>query len=521
MKKEASPSELARLISGMTRLEKSAYRKEPRRSGAGAPSLSLQLFEALLEHPGAADPALAERLGIHNKTQYSGVKAELHKDVLDAMVLSRRERSVNSQLHFMNEQISLLLIRRLYGTADKLCRKAILLAERYGKYHDQVSLLYRQSQILAYRDYKRHSRQAAALFAHIQEVFHLQQELQYFQLLYEQVKIMTYRTWLRISERELEEIARMQAGLLEREAPPGTHPLIALFRFNTLALCQYMLHDHTGCTKTCRDMLGLWKRSPHLIAEYPALFISTVNTTAYNDFLCKDIAAVESHIRSYERLAADQLKDDPWPRIFDIFRFNTWLKVFHKKGQYDKVEQWVDTHAEAVLRHTEAFLSPPDALSVPTSVCISYFVLERWDEAESLLIAVKEKNRSINREDILYFSLLFHLLILYEKKEWPRLESTIDSTYHFLYARQRLRPFERELLLFMRRLSAARSPGEQKPLITRFLEQQSKLRESERQLYTLYFNFFGWLDSIREGLPYREYVRRSLQQVDSLEEVLP
>lgn len=163
MKKEASPSELARLISGMTRLEKSAYRKEPRRSGAGAPSLSLQLFEALLEHPGDADPALAERLGIHNKTQYSGVKAELHKDVLDAMVLSRRERSVNSQLHFMNEQISLLIIRRLYGTADKLCRKAILLAERYGKYHDQVSLLYRQSQILAYRDYKRHSRQAAAL----------------------------------------------------------------------------------------------------------------------------------------------------------------------------------------------------------------------------------------------------------------------------------------------------------------------------------------------------------------------
>ena len=70
-----------------------------------------------------------------------------------------------------------------------------------------------------------------------------------------------------------------------------------------------------------------------------------------------------------------------------------------------------------------------------TSVCsFLYFVLGEWKEAENLLFDIKELNRDINREDIFYFTTIFHLLIIYERKESLRLDNAIDAAYHVLYA---------------------------------------------------------------------------------------
>ncbi len=50
------------------------------------------------------------------------------------------------------------------------------------------------------------------------------------------------------------------------------------------------------------------------------------------------------------------------------------------------------------------------------SICISYFVLDNFEQAEDLLLDVININHEVQREDILYFSAIFYLVILYEKK---------------------------------------------------------------------------------------------------------
>jgi len=151
-------------------------------------------------------------------------------------------------------------------------------------------------------------------------------------------------------------------------------------------------------------------------------------------------------------------------------------------------------------------------LSIKGSVCISYFVMEQWDDAETLLSVIKEQNQHINREDILYFSLLFFLVILYEKKEWERLDSALKSAYHFLYARKKLRPFERELMLFLGHLSAAESKRSTNELINNFLQRLNHYRnDPDKNLYFLYFNYYGWLESKLMNLRYMDYLKEQLK----------
>jgi hypothetical protein len=128
-----------------------------------------------------------------------------------------------------------------------------------------------------------------------------------------------------------------------------------------------------------------------------------------------------------------------------------------------------------------------------------------------LLSLIKEKNQHINREDILYFSLLFYILILYERKEWGRLDSTIEASYHFLYARKKLRIFERELMLFFKRLSSSRKANPN-ALIKNFLAHLDNYKnDPDKNLYFLYFNYYGWLESKLLNLRYMDYIRQQVQ----------
>src|SRR5690606_25148657 len=119
----------------------------------------------------------------------------------------------------------------------------------------------------------------------------------------------------------------------------------------------------------------------------------------------------------------------------------------------------------------------------------------------------KEQNRTIDREDILFFSLVFHLLILHEKKDWYRLDSAIDAAYHFLYARKRLRVFEKELCLFLKRTITTRNQDQLRLLCQKFLLRLRDIIEKKKMpLYSAYFNFTGWLESKAQGLRYMDYV---------------
>ena len=145
------------------------------------------------------------------------------------------------------------------------------------------------------------------------------------------------------------------------------------------------------------------------------------------------------------------------------------------------------------------------------SVCITFFVLQQWQNAETIILEVKANNQKIKRVDTLYFTFVFHSLILYEQKEWTRLDSLINSGYHFLYSNNALRPFEKDMLLFIRKLPKAIFKGKAEENMKAFLNKLDDYRNNNTQkLYFATFDFYSWVESKIEGVSYsRHLVKKS------------
>lgn len=333
------------------------------------------------------------------------------------------------------------------------------------------------------------------------------EQLERCKLLYRLVKMLARQEWLRISEEELTEIKEMKS-LLEVLNPVNrssrNQPLVLLFHFNTLALCQYMLHDTASGSVYSQKILYLWKTHPHLIEDNALLFLNALNTTCYNDLLCDDIPQVKENMSVYKLLVHLYLKDRDQRRHFEIIRFNTDLKLLHKAAQYDEIKALVDDQGEEMVSGVIELLPPPDALPIIGSVCISCFVLGRWDDAGLLLNKMKELNRRIDRLDISYFISLFYLLILYEKKERRAMNIAIKTSIHDLRSRNLLRPFEHKMMLFMKRMASA-DPAKAAELTAILISELNEFSKEEKQLYFLYFDYYGWLCSKMKGMRYMDY----------------
>jgi len=512
IKKEGNSPDIFLLVKGLTSSEKSYYKKMSKRHADQNEALHLRLFKLIDETSILDENELSKALDIKNKIHFSGLKAYLHKDILDILVFQKRNISVDTQLYFMQEQIKTLQEKKLLHLAQKACKKAIALATQYEKYHFLILLLHLQNKVLEYKDYKQFKESTDSIFSTLKNAIDSQQLYAENRFLYEKVRLLTYRSWLPITADELKEIEKAKKILHEMKPANEKHRLISLFYLNTLALCQYMLHENEACKNTCRSIYHLWSNSTELVNEYPLLFLNSINTTSYNDFLCNDIQLAQENILAYGRIAKAHLINEIYRKHFEVIQFNTQLKVFLKTARFDQVKILIDNKAATIFNYSAEILSPAEQLSIRGSVCISYFVMEQWEDAESLLSVIKEQNQHIKREDILYFSLLFFPVILYEKKEWERLDSALKSAYHFLYARKKLRPFERELMLFLGHLSAADSKRNANELINNFLERLSDYRnDPDKNLYFLYFNYYGWLESKVMNLRYMDYLKRQIK----------
>lgn len=509
----SSPNSLQQLILALSAREKVHLKKMIAAKTGREKTLSLKLFELLEKENRFSTVQLLQKLSIRSKTQLSGLKTSLFNEILDTKVYDDRKGNINSCLHIAHEQIIILFQKGMFDAAEKLCQKVIGIAKKYAKYQLLADLLYLQNNAIQYKNYKKYRAVNPDLFENIKSAIQHQHALAGIRLLFEQIRVLGYRTWLPIEEKELvlirnmdEELHSMNADIVFRKAVEE-EVLIKLFYLNTKALCSYLLHEKYECSVACEEALHCWKKDAHLIAEYSRLFLHSVNVTSYHDFFMNNIQKAEMHLNDYSALANKYLNISHYFKRFQIIHFNTALKIFHKTAQYDKVRNLINGEGREIQKVANRFLPDPDILPVFASICISYFVLGQWDEAESMLMQTKDKNYTVEREDILYFNLVFHLLILYEKKEWYRLDSAIEAAYHFLYSRKKLRIFEREMMLFFKRLALIRDMNGIQKACAQFLQRLQRINEKDIPLYSLYFNFPGWIESKIEGISYMEYVK--------------
>lgn len=500
--------ELYELIHGLQSHEKACYKKMAKRHANDNRALHILLFELMEQHAVKDEKLFASRLGLQSQAHYSGLKTYLWNDILSTIVYLKRNEPI-AQLQFIDLQFETLLDKNLVVSAGKLLEKAWKTAVKYELYTVQLKLVHQQYKILSYSDYKSFKSESEKLLQYqATTAARLQCEQQLQMIIRELIGCKQFN-YLRLSDTQLARITEIRNELAHITTDPECALLFILHQF-ACGLAEHLSYRFETCIQYTSAVLEGWKNNLHLIPANAALFLSCADYTFYNAFALKQTHRAVAVLQLYQDLSV-HLEGKNKVR-WELIAFNTQLKIFHKQAAYDQVGALVEESAGSILRKVKEVLPPVTALTLMSSICISYFVLDNFEQAEDLLLDVININHEVQREDILYFSAIFYLAILYEKKDDLQLSNAISATYYRLYNKKKLGAFEKDLMLFLRRLSNEQNNEGRRIAISEFLSRLDVYKtDPVRELYFLYFNYYDWLRSKVQRVKYRQYRKMQVE----------
>lgn len=499
------------LVQGLSTVERRGLRTNWNRATGKSYPQYMQLFDEIVAGRATDDTTARLAMGAIRPTQLSNLKQQLLNEILEQLVSAHHDATPLFQLHTGLMQLRELEERCCWQLARRLSKKLWAIAEQHGSYIFALELLFRRSQLIVQSNYQHYDAEAKAVNSLIEEYASYRRITQ--QIRYYAEKLLLLKTSDRYllvanNRKEVEEAAAtLQSLSVDGEAVPH-------LRFRYLAcyaLCQHLLRQYKQCGKLIAEGLSLLQARPDMVVQEVEPLLSLVSTACYNGFAVDDVAEVEHFLDSFNKLAKHGPTDARFQKRWAILLFHNHLKIAHGKADYDSVARLLNEEAQTILGYVANAAPPLESLSVLTSIVISLFVLERFDEAEALLLVVKERNRRLDRDDIFYFSLIFHLVILFELKEWRRLASACEAAYQSIYKRKQQRPLEKDLMGFLKSLAVHRGQEEMEALTRAFLPRlEAYLNHPKQKLFFIIFDYYNWLQSKLARVSYRDYKRQLL-----------
>jgi hypothetical protein len=500
-------SDVYSLIQSLNKAERAAVRKIGMKASKKQP-LHTHFFELIADGRATDDSSAQAALGLTGGAYFSNLKQHLMTEILDALVHHLHDSSPEAQLSYGIMQLQLLTGRCHAAIAKRSCKKLFAIAGEAGLYTYALEVLYYWQRLIEQGAARQHIAEADEIAGLIERYTACQHARQQVQKLIGRLKTLRASDQLLLSAEQQEQTRHIVDELTSLTDLTHEQPHLKLYHLSAMVMASHMLREYDACNGYCRYALTLLEEQPSLMKTESESFLIISNIAFYNEFARGCIDCVADWLKRFEAIGENVTGNDYFIKRWAIIRFNTTLKIAHKTADFERVAWLIDNESKTILDYTALVMPAAEGLSIACSVLISCFVLERFDAAESLMLEIKEHNRNIERQDIFYFTLIFHLLILYELKDWYRLDAATVAAYHILYNRRKLRPFERELMSFLKALPAKRGRGASEYIRSFVSRLETYHNNPTQRLYFLYFNYYHWLRSKLAGISYMEYKRQ-------------
>lgn len=499
-------TEILSLINSLSKTEKSDFCKK-----TNIRSINNRLFNFLSRKPALSGVEIAKKLKLTEK-KYKSLCKSTYQQLCCFLLANRKSKATDVPYNLRETQIlaELLQEKGLITQAQKKIEDATEIAMHYELFQYAISLRRQYLQMAIYLNEPAQRNKVTYFMQQIENNIEFQKEQDKLQLIYYQLITLRYEMALRTTPEEQQEVVLLYDTLRVFDPEKLGSNIARIYYNQCLLLTGYMLGWTEYLSTPNKQVLQCWQNQEHLIPLHPELFIRSVTMQAYAHFYLKDIVAVDNFLNDYRSLATKKLTTEFHKKWFAIVEFQTSIKILHKTFQYDKLEIYFSTNWTSISVALPV-LGEAEKLDILLAVCITFFVLRKWQNAEDLIIEAKSINQKVKRADTMYFTFIFHCLILYEQKEWARLDSLINTEYHFLYSNNTLRPFEKDMLLFIRKLPKAIFKGKAEENMKAFLNKLDDYRNNNTQkLYFATFDFYSWVESKIEGVSYsRHLVKKS------------
>lgn len=488
-------SDLHRLIHSLSPAEKRYFRVQ----NAASASNSIELFDLLVKQKSFDEEALKAKLS------HSPILKHLpsEKNYLRALLLRTMRnfhdtRNASSRLSGYLREIEFLSERQLWGSAEKLIKKAKKTAHTYQKFPLLLELLDHEARMAKATLRKGLPERTEAIIQERRQVLSLIQNETESSNQYD-------RLYARIREEYHPENGSQDLPNLEK--PSADQSFSSQLKLITAQALQAQIHGQLDSAKiSFKKVVELWESNPDFIKDDPATYIRALSNYLTG---CH-------HGRDYQefRFTLDKIHQFS-PANSQVGYFQFILGDYHEllyrlaSGDFGEAQE-MEKSIQGKLKRYEALVSSSRKMAFMYNLCALQLFSGRCKQALASLRAISTELTD-QRQDLQQAAQLIYLLVHFELKNWDLLHSETRNAERRLARKSPEFALEKIVLKYLRQTASANIQA--RPVILREFHQalQTYLDAEEKPLRSGLTEVFNWLEAKIKGISVPELIQHKFR----------
>jgi hypothetical protein len=501
-------TDLFDLIQSLSKGERSFFTKSSLKRYGNTSAAYVKLFIAIAASREYDEAALMKKLHYKDKGAFSVLKNYCYSEILDSLIEYHKTSNRIIESNRNLQELNVLENKGLIGQYLKKWKKAYKSAVLFEEYPYIFTLKEQLQSLKLNYVIKTDEAELESLVAEDAALFSAYSELQQVKNIFLSIQLASKQSQIR-SRQELSAVQRL-----------ATHPALQLkpdkrsFRFRYYyRMCRgsinYLSHEYDAAFAILNDNKKDLLDNAFIAAASPSMYLDFLQLYYPVCFLCKQHDAFFSFI---EHPLREQFSNAEQKATIFAVHSSSLLRYSSSTAQYDKAQQYALGIDKTLPGYAEKI--PLDLRrNLSGSLAITFFALEQYDEAYSYCKEAMNLQHHNPQKDVRQFLYLFCILIAYELQTPVLLENEIKNAYHFFYRTKNLKPFERGMISFLKKIMQQLDKSTRRLLFTELQVLLDKFRKDpvSQQVFR-YFNFDAWVASKIEGIRYRDFMTRRVRE---------
>lgn len=485
---------LYNLIHSLTSDERGYFRKNASSNIQGGTKAYIKLFNEILQTKEYNEMLLKKTFSEEKFAKHFWkIKTYLYKTILKSLRDYHSENVRELKTNKVLDNLYLLLEKGLYNDSKKLLSKTKKMCYDYELYAPLLRLLVFEKKLMVNT---RHSGlNEKDIKKHFEEVNKATEKINN----WNEYQYNSSRLFLLIKKKssvkswdDLKDIYAIMQQPIYKDVNNAVTFEAKLSFHKAHYYYYYLACDYENCYSHSEKMLELFESSGIKMKSRPDAYVKLL---ANHLEVCLQISRFDRFQIYFEKVRAFESVCVNKADAMNIVYLNLELEYYIKTGKYGKGLQMIDKIND-VTNSLQGAANEMMKCSVYYNIAYLYFLKNDFHKSIYYLNKILHDSKVKDEIEIFYYARLLNLIVHYEIGSFTLLESILKSTYRYLYKRQRVYKFEKQIYRFIKSLFNVKS---EKKLIKSFDQLKHSLEEILFNPFENgaldYIDLVSWLES--------------------------
>jgi hypothetical protein len=515
MSKQSS-DHLFRLIKSLTTAEKRYFKIFAGRHSIGGKNEYVNLFDAIDKQENYNESRLITLFKNSTFGHSPAIaKNRLYETVLKSLHAYHADSSVDVELQRLMHSTEILFKKSLYDESRKTLMRARKIAQKYEKHYTLLEI-HKWEKRLIEKDSYMGSNIEDICEMHAVDLDLLEKVNNYTEFWY-----IKSRLFLLLNKkgkvRDSTELNNFKTiidnTLLKNEAKALSYETRYLY-YHIYSAYYFGIGDYKNSYVYIRKHLELIEQNSELFQEEPNKYFAVLSNMIY---LCTQLRKFDeipvylAKLKDIPRSNVKKMNEDLEIKLFSS-TYSAELSLYIQTGEFEQALTLVN-EIETGLKKYKNKISKIRIAFFSFNIAIVYFALGDYSGALKWINQLLNDSDIDSSQDIHCMGRILNLIIHLEVGHSDLIPYTFRSTQRYLSKRKRIYRFESVFLHFINKLSRADSSLSIKNCFQSLRpDLQALIKDPFEKSVFEYFDFITWVEGKYLGLPFREMVRKKIEQ---------